>query len=433
MKWIGSVPEHWSVQRIRTVARILSGATPRSDVLSYWDGDITWITPEDLGALTSPYIHTSARKITHKGFHSCGTRLAPKGSIAISTRAPIGHLGILRSPACVNQGCRLLVPSMQSAFLYYCLRAARSEIRSHGAGTTFTELSRRKVADFRVPVPPAAEQSSIGRMLDHTVRRIERYLDTTRKLIALLEEQKRAIVQQAVTGKIDVRVGHPFRPYPRVRDSGVSWLGSIPAHWGVRKLKSVCSRSALYGANVPATSYTNAGVRFLRTTDITDDGRLIAGGVYVPRKLIEDYMLSDGDLLISRSGTVGRSFLYDSKKHGPCGYAGYLVRFVSDKSVLPRYLFWFTKTQAFAEFLRLSASSSTIENVNGEKYANCHIPRPPPSEQTAIVHTLDARLSPLVKKQSGAAHQIELVSEYRDRLLADVVTGKLDVRGSNRP
>ena len=90
-----------------------------------------------------------------------------------------------------------------------------------------------------------------------------------------------------------------LRPYFFYKDSGVPWLGEVPEHWEVRRLKRLCSRSALYGANVAATGYTATGVRFLRTTDITEDGQLRRGGVFLPKELVQDYLLRDGDLLIS--------------------------------------------------------------------------------------------------------------------------------------
>ncbi len=277
-----------------------------------------------------------------------------------------------------------------------------------------------------IPIPPLAEQAAIVRFLDHADRHIQRYIRARQKLIALLAEQKLAIIHQAVTGQIDVQTGRPYSAY---KPTGVEWLRTIPKHWSVRRLKSICSRSALYGANVPASSYADAGVRFLRTTDITEDGQLRDEGVFVPADLVEDYILSDGDLLISRSGTIGRSFIYNSKKHGPCAYAGYLVRFIADKSVvLPKYLFWFTKTRSFGNFLRVNAISSTIENLNGEKYGNCSLPVPPLSEQTAIVRFLD-HTERLIRHQIAATRKlIALLDEFRTRLIADVIAGRIEVR-----
>ena len=223
-----------------------------------------------------------------------------------------------------------------------------------------------------------------------------------------------------------------LKPYPAYKDSGVEWLGRVPGHWQVRRLKTLCRRSALYGANVAATSYTTVGVRFLRTTDINDDGQLSSKGVFVPEELVQDYLLADGDLLISRSGTVGRSFLYSQQAHGCCAYAGYLVRFVPATIVLPKYLFLFTKTRAFAGFLRVMAISSTIENVNGEKYANALLPLPPPSEQAAIVRFLnhaDRRIRRYIRAKEKL---ITLLEEQKQALIHEAVTGGIDVR-TGRP
>ncbi len=170
-------------------------------------------------------------------------------------------------------------------------------------------------------------------------------------------------------------------PYAEYKDSGVPWVGEIPAHWEIRALKRYCSRSALYGANIPASAYVSDGVRFLRTTDITDGGDLRRGGVFVSQAVVRGYMLSDGDILVSRSGTIGRSLCYREKLHGQCAYAGYLVRFVPRYLSLADYIFYFTKSLAFSAFISVNAVSSTIENVNGDKYANMQIPLPPPTNK----------------------------------------------------
>ena len=223
-----------------------------------------------------------------------------------------------------------------------------------------------------------------------------------------------------------------LKPYPQMKESGVEWLGKVPDHWAVRRLKTLCSRSALYGANVAATSYTTTGVRFLRTTDITEDGRLKGRGVFLPEKLVRDYLLAEGDLLISRSGTIGRSFLYHPGTHGPCAYAGYLVRFVPVLEVLPKYIFFFTKSQAFAGFLRVMAISSTIENVNGEKYANSPLPLPPSSEQAAIVRYLDHVDRRIQRYIRAKQKLIALLEEQKQAVIHQAVTGRIDVR-TGRP
>jgi len=200
------------------------------------------------------------------------------------------------------------------------------------------------------------------------------------------------------------------------QDSGTDWLGRIPSTWSVKKLKFLCTRSALYGANEPADSYVEKGVRFLRTSDITEDGHLLdEGAVFLPAGLVQDYLLSDGDILFSRSGTLGRSFLYGAAAHGPCAYAGYLVRFVPSKYLVPRFAFYFSKSARFAGWLDGISITTTIGNVNGQKFANLQIPTPSVTEQRAIVTFLDretTRIDELISKKKtsdrtvgGRAHR----------------------------
>ncbi len=226
----------------------------------------------------------------------------------------------------------------------------------------------------------------------------------------------------------DVSVIASLKPYPKMKDSGVTWMGEVPAHWDMRRLKQICSRSALYGANIPAESYTDDGIRFLRTTDITDDGGLNAGGVFVRDGLVRNHLLADGDLLLSRSGTIGRSFLYEREKHGACAYAGYLVRFVFNADAVPGYVFWFTKTRAFSDFVRLTAISSTIENLNGEKYANCPLPIPPISEQAAIARFLDRAVLRIQRYVAAKKKLLALLDEQKQTMISQVITGQIDVR-----
>ena len=218
----------------------------------------------------------------------------------------------------------------------------------------------------------------------------------------------------------------PFKPYPAYKPSGVEWLGEIPAHWEVKRLKYLSSLAGLYGANISASLYSNEGVRFIRTTDISDDGQLTSEGVFAPEELVQDYILKDGDILLSRSGTIGRSFLYDQNLHGRCAYAGYLVRFVLNESVNPQYVTLFTRSTAFESYVRSIAISSTIDNVNADRYSNSLFPLPPLSEQRAIAAFLDretARSDALVSREERL---IELLREKRTALITRAVTRGLD-------
>ena len=215
-----------------------------------------------------------------------------------------------------------------------------------------------------------------------------------------------------------------FRRYSEYKRSDVEWLGDLPAHWRPMRFKFGCSRSALYGANESAESYSLEGIRFLRTTDIDDSGSLVDDvAVYLPEQLVQEYLLSDGDILISRSGTLGRALHYQSDLHGPCAYAGYLVRFVPKPTLDSRFAFHFTKSHAFTGWLSVTAIQSTIGNINGQKYGNLHLPNPTFGEQRTIADFLDretTRIDQLIEKKQ---RMVDVFEEREEATFLGFVTG----------
>ena len=207
IEWMGEIPAHWKVKRLKRVFRVVGGATPKSGVEEYWDGEIVWVTPEDLGRVTEKVIRKSNRCITTKGLQNCGTTLIPKGSLVLSTRAPIGHLAIAGFELCINQGCHGLVsrsglPQIYS-FYYFC--AAQEELESLGQGSTFSELPKEKLKALPIAEPPAPEQRIIAAHLDHETAKIDSLIAKIQQAIKLQKELRSALISVAVTGKIDVR------------------------------------------------------------------------------------------------------------------------------------------------------------------------------------------------------------------------------------
>jgi Restriction endonuclease S subunits len=151
------------------IAEIVSGATPKTGVPEFWDGEVEWATPADLGKLDGPFISTTPRKITPAGVRSCATTVLPAGSVLLSSRAPIGHVAINTVPMATNQGFKSLIPhSMVDAkYLYYWLKSKTSYLQSLGNGATFKELSKKTTQQIEVPLPPLPEQRRIAAILDH--------------------------------------------------------------------------------------------------------------------------------------------------------------------------------------------------------------------------------------------------------------------------
>ena len=224
-----------------------------------------------------------------------------------------------------------------------------------------------------------------------------------------------------------------LNPYPAYKYSGNPWLGKVPIHWNTARLKQVCTQYALYGANVQASEYSESGIRFIRTTDITEEGDLKPEGVKVRPELVPEHILTDGDILLSRSGTIGRSFQYQAQRHGPCSYAGYLVRFAPGPNTRSIYLYLCTRTPAFQNAVQAVAISSTIENVNAEKYASITIPLPPLDEQAAIVRYLDGTDQLIRAYVSAKERLIALLEEERQAVIHQAVTRGLDPNVKLKP
>jgi len=166
----------WEIKKLGEVSEIINGGTPKTKVSAYWDGDIYWITPADLGKLTKIIVNDTPRKITDLGLEKSSAKLFPENSIILSTRAPIGHLAINSVPMSTNQGCRGIVPikNVDTWFIYYFLKKNVELLNTLGTGATFKELSTKALAGIEIPIPPLYEQQRIVSILDKVFTAIDK-------------------------------------------------------------------------------------------------------------------------------------------------------------------------------------------------------------------------------------------------------------------
>lgn len=158
----------WEIKKIGDVCDVFNGGTPDTTVKEYWDGDNLWITPKDMGKLTSKFVDKTERKLTDDGVKNSSARLLPINSVIMSSRAPIGHLAINTLPICTNQGCKGMVPKkgLNSNYLYYFLSNSVQLLNDIGSGATFKEISGTKLSTVKIPVPPLPTQHQIVSELD---------------------------------------------------------------------------------------------------------------------------------------------------------------------------------------------------------------------------------------------------------------------------
>lgn len=267
-------------------------------------------------------------------------------------------------------------------------------------------------------VPPLDEQAAIVRYLDHADELINRYISAKERLIALLEEQRQAVILQAVTGAT-----HPNTP---LKDSGILWATQVPKHWQLRRLKAVTgivrgkfahrprNDPSLYGGKYP----------FLQTGDVA-----------LANKLITEHKqtLNEQGRAVSALFPAGTLVMTIAANIGDVAILGFdacfpdsVVGFIPSQNAERDYLFYLFRAMK-SEFLR-DAPVNTQGNLNVERTGNRTIPLPDTREQRTIADHLDEVTKNTDEAISLARHQVALINEYRTRLIADVVTGQLDVR-----
>ena len=183
---------------------------------------------------------------------------------------------------------------------------------------------------------------------------------------------------------------------------------------GKIKLKYLTKESLQYGINIEAKHYKNKGVRLLRTTDINDDGEIVGKGIYLNKENIpENYLLKKGDIIFSRSGTIGRAYFHQTDEQ--MTYAAFLVRFRLEDIELAKWVYYYSKTLEFKQIIHSEAIESTIQNFNGQKYNNMAIPSN--HLQLTINNYLDSqsqKIKHFIKKKQAF---IELLKEQREAVL----------------
>lgn len=416
--WIGLVPDHWSVSPVKASYSVFGGATPKSDVADYWDGDVPWITPADLSRLTSLFIGETIRTLTEEGLASCAATLVPAGSVILSTRAPIGSLGIAERPTTTNQGCKSLVPRSDgdAKFLAYVLSCAKEALNVKGKGTTFLELSGDELGRFHIPAPAHDEQCAIATFLDRETAKIDALVEAQERLIALLKEKRQAVISHAVTKGLD--------PSAPMKDSGVEWLGQVPAHWEVCSAKRVAS-VFVPQRNKPELNSDGLGIGWvtmddMRQHDIRETHRWVSAEAAA---VAGSSVLPAGSVIASCVGNFGVSSINRTQVI----INQQLQAYIPSPSILAEWLAY--SVRLGVGYFEQVATVATLPYVNQIGFGGLPLALPPLEEQRVILRNLEERVRSMGRLIEGAEAAVSLLNERRAALISAAVTGKIDVRG----
>ena len=419
--WLGDVPRHWSVLPNRALfAEVKDRNHPDEEMLS------VTITR---GIVRQKALLAGSSKKDGSNLDKSAYKLVLPRDIAYNKmRAWQGAIGAsdlrgIISPAYVVM--RLRTDDNLPGYFHHLFRtpqfAKEAERWSYGITSDMWSLRPEHFKMIYTPQPPPAEQAAIVRFMNWTNGRLERTIRAKRKVIALLTEQKQAIIHRALTRGLDPSV--PLKP------SGITWLGDIPQHWELRPLKQLLVRMD-YGTSENVRG--EGSVRVLTMRHIRD-GRVVLpekGGLNaVPPGLL----LEKNDMLFNRTNSpelVGKVGLFAGDADDEVTFASYLVRLRVRPEHNPIWLSYLLNSTVFWSYARSQALVSLHQaNLNSKRYGQMVLPVPSRhAEQDRIVEHVRSQAGEIESATSRLEREIELLREYRTRLVADVVTGKLDVR-----
>ena len=422
---LGDAPAHWNVERLGKIGRLSkgNGGTKEDEAPS----GIPCVRYGDLYT-THDYFIEKSRSFVAPDIAKAYTSISLGDVLFAGSGETVEEIGksavnLIPEQACCGGDVILFKPmrGLVSRFMGYATACVPANLQkaAMGRGITVMHIYGDQLKSLAIPLPPLPEQASIVRYLDHVDQRIQRYITAKEKLIALLEEEEQAIINQAVTRGLDPNV--PLKP------SGVEWLGDVPAHWEVRSLKWAFL-SMDYGIS-DATTGTGS-------TRVLTMAHVSGGSVDVPQYGGVDFveprlLLQSGDLLFNRTNSqelvakVGLFVGHDSS----VTFASYLVRLQPSPAHEPEYLNFVLNDDRFLSSARREAIPSLHQsNLNPNRYGRLPIALPDKSEQLRILRFLNDETAEINSAISRSRRQIDLLEEYRTRLISDVVTGKLDVR-----
>lgn len=424
--WLGDVPEDWDLRQLGRFGRFSkgNGGTKEDEIR---DG-VPCIRYGDIYTQHQFFIERSRSCISRERaadytpiqygdilFAGSGETIEEIGKSAVN---------LIEGEACCGGDVIVFRPSIDltARFMGYATdcRHAAFQKSCMGRGITVMHLYGDELKYMWVALPPLPEQTAIVRFLDHADWRIRRYVRAKRKLIKLLEEQKQVIIHRAVTRGLD--------PNVRLKPSGVEWLGDVPEHWDVLRGKYIG--------------------RLFSSPSVSDDDLTEAPGDHVMYLKVSDLARTDSDLMLHASrryvkngkrseGRVQKRVCLVFPKRGAAIYTNKVAIVESDFLLDPNLMGWEIKEQFDPRYVALVlqartladlADVSSVPQINNKHIYPMALPAPPRQEQEAILGQLDQELVGLNSATARTKHEISLLREYRTRLIADVVTGKLDVR-----
>ena len=395
----------WRKHKLSQVATIISGGTPKSGVSEYWGNDIRWITPKDMGQLTSKYVSDTGRRISKLGLDKSSAKLIASNSVILSTRAPIGHLAINTEAMSTNQGCRGLTPTsdLHTKYLYYFLLGSVDLLNELGTGTTFKELSKTALEGVEIPLPPIPEQQRIVAILDQAFADIEKARANAEKNLKNARELFDSYLNQVFSQRGE---GWVEKSLDEIVEEG-------------------CSLS--YGIVQPGDDFPN-GLPVVRPTDLKSKIIHVEGLKLINPELATGYRrttLEGGELLLCVRGSTGVISIASQELSGANVTRGIVPIRFNKFIIMQTFGYYQFISEIIQKQVRAHTYGAALMQINIRDLRKLTFVIPPVSFQSAAIPELDDMARNLARLETVYLQKTASLDELKKSLLQKAFSGEL--------
>lgn len=428
--WIGEVPKHWEVIKTSLAFQgIGSGTTPSTSKKEYYDDNGNGNYWLQTGDLEDGIVYDTSKKVSNIAIKECNLTFYPIDSIIIAMYgATIGKVGILGIESATNQACCVIpVTKKQIAkYFFYEFLACKPALLIAAIGGGQPNISQDTIKKLKIVIPPINEQTAIAAYLDTHCAKIDNLISIQQKRIALLQELKQSVITHVITKGLN--------PNVEMKQSGVEWIGDVPKHWEVMPLKKYCKM--------------NKGLTFTKA-DIVDEGESVISYGQIHSKLnngvsLDCKLIRHVPIGIVKNGEKSKAhkgdfiFADTSEDYEGCGnfvyndtnqaiYGGYHTIILQTETLNAKYIGYLFKTDCWRYQIRSRVYGVKVYSITQSILSICSIILPPQDEQKQIASYLYHKCATIDTSISNAQHQIDLLQEYKQSLITEVVTGKRKV------
>jgi type I restriction enzyme S subunit len=422
VEWIGKIPSHWEVIPLKRKMQIIRGGSPRPIEQYLSEEGYNWIKIGDT-IKGDKYIRNTSQKIKPEGLSA--TRLVHRGDLILSNSMSFGEPYIIDiEEGCIHDGWLSLshLNNVDKEFLYYTLLSelCKKQFESFVDGGVVKNLNIDKAGYAIVFIPPISEQLLIVSYLDKKCGEIDKAIATQEKRVELLKELRQNIITQAVTRGIN--------PNAPLKDSGVEWIGKVPEHWEVNRLKTLC-RTIRNGYVGPTRDlYVDDGIPYIQSVHIKDGEILFEREEYYVTKDWADKhpKIYKGDIIVVQTGDIGQIALV-TNKFDKCNCHALIILSINNNVISSEYLSLYLRSHIGKELMLQTKTGALLPHLNSTQIGDTTTIVPPLSEQQEIVSYIESQTARLDKSIGKAEHQIELLQELKQSIITEVVTGKRKV------